>query len=97
MNTGLNNIRRASRYFAGLIVAVSLAAPLSGAYAGDGGGRGDAYDADTGMLCLTIICDYVRKRGSNECICNKVWPNNDRRQRVQLECTKSVGGRWVSC
>lgn len=85
------------RLLPSIVLAVSLAAPVSGAYAGDGGGRGNAYDPDTGMLCLTIICDYVRKNGSAHCLCKKVWPNNDRRKRVQLECSKKVDGRRVSC
>ena len=58
--------------------------------------EGNAYDPDTGLLCLTPACDYVRSPKDKNSICRKVWPNNDRRKKVELDCKKKSGGRWVA-
>ncbi len=56
---------------------------------------GSGIDPDTGHICMTLVCDYVIPRGRKDVICQKVWPGNDRRQKVQLKCYSKSGGRWV--
>lgn len=54
-------------------------------------------DPETGLPCVSSDCQFVRPRNNNKCICKKVWPDNDRRQAVQLECFQKSGGRWITC
>lgn len=54
-------------------------------------------DPDTGLVCVSSDCTYVRLPHNNKCICKKVWPDNDRRAGVRLDCVEKSGGRWVPC
>jgi hypothetical protein len=54
-------------------------------------------DPDTGLVCVSSDCTYVRPPNNNKCICKKVWPNNNRREALRLDCVQKSGGGWVPC
>lgn len=57
-----------------------------------------SIDPDTGLVCVSSDCTYVRAPRNNNCICKKVWPNNDRRSgAVRLDCVQKSKGRWIAC
>lgn len=56
---------------------------------------GSSIDPETGLICITLQCDFLASRRDKNIVCQKVWPNNDRRESVDLQCRKKVGGRWV--
>lgn len=56
---------------------------------------GDSIDSVSGYICVTLPCDYVISMRDRNVICLKTWPNNDRRRKVELQCKKKIGNRWV--
>lgn len=61
-----------------------LAAP---AFAQEGASyAGESVDPVTGYRCLTPFCDAVALPDS-DCVCQKVNPNETRRDRLELACT----------
>lgn len=54
---------------------------------------GSSKDPDTGLICITPQCDFLRSVDGSNVSCRKVWPDNDRRKKVQLRCSKKVERR----
>ncbi len=87
-------VRRISSIAIGLTLAVSVAL----AFSTPASALQDwTIDPDTGLVCVSSDCTYVRLPHNNSCICKKVWPGNDRRAGVRLECVEKSGGRWIPC
>jgi hypothetical protein len=54
-------------------------------------------DPDTGLVCVSSDCTYVRAPNNSKCICEKVGSTNDISVPVRLKCVQKSGGRWIPC
>lgn len=78
--------------------ALALATIAAPAMAQDSGGAsyaGESVDPVSGYRCVTPFCDTVVLPGTS-CLCQKLNPNETRRQDVRYACTDTATRRQCS-
>ncbi len=85
------------RVAAALAVAgiMALAGPAQADYR-VADGRGGGPDPQTGLVCVTSICDWVRLPRTR-CICQKLNPMELDPRKFRLKCVTKEQGQWVAC
>ncbi|WP_157018243.1 hypothetical protein [Mesorhizobium xinjiangense] len=93
------SIRSSVRGTIGPVLAAAALLALAGTAQADvrvADGRGGGPDPQTGLVCVTSLCDWVRLPRTR-CICQKLNPMELNPSKLRLKCVTKEQGQWIAC